>query len=89
MVLPFEEYEAMIKEIEELKKRKDRPMPDLDDIIVSNRLYGHLVRAGVKNVADLERFKRSDWLRTVGFGRISYTELQQVMKIYGLHFKDD
>ena len=89
ITLPLEEYEAMVKEIEELKKRKDAPMPEIDDItFLSSRLYSYLTRQGIRNIKDIEETTPYDWQRLPGFGRKTWSELKNLMKLYGVHFKD-
>ena len=89
ITLPLEEYEALVKEIEELKKRKDAPMPEIDDItFLSSRLYSYLTRQGIRNIKDIEETTRASWVRLPGFGRKTYEELKNLMKLYGVHFKD-
>ena len=89
IVISFEEYQQMLDEMESLRRRKDAPMPDIDDLFfLSPRLYGHLNRKGIKNVAEIEETRVCEWTMIPGFGRKSLKELKDLMKMYGLQFKD-
>lgn len=88
ITLPLEEYEAMLNEIEMLKKNKEGISPAIDDIIfLSPRLYGHLNRQGIKTLSDLEETKASEWTRIPGFGRKTWQELKGLMNLFALSFK--
>ena len=65
-------------------------IPDIEDItFLSPRLYGHLNRHGIVNLADIENTTKDQWIRKVGFGRKSWEELRNLMKLYALKFKEE
>ncbi len=90
ITLPLAEYEAIIEQLRVLREKAEGSYPNIDDItLISPRLYGHLLRAGIRNIGELRDTTAMDWKKIPGFGRKSWEELRGLMSLYALEFKPE
>lgn len=90
ITLPLEEYQAMVEQIRLLRQKAEGNFPNIDDIaFLSPRLYGHLLRFGIRNIGELRDTTAAEWRKIPGFGRKSWEELKGLMNLYSLEFREE
>ncbi len=78
----MEEEEEVSKEKEELKKKLDKPISELE---LSVRSSNCLVEAKIRTIGDLVRKKESEMLKYKNFGKKSLNEINDILSTMGLH----
>jgi hypothetical protein len=83
------EYAEKMKNLFRSQDPSDHDNDDIRNLKLTRRAFNCLHRAGIQSIGDLREFTGNELLAIDRFGKHSLREVQDELKAYGLHLKED